>query len=712
MTLELSYVGSDDNDLVRVAGDAGLSLQSFDDMESAVAAASTGAAVLMLADDYPRPSGRVNADLLTAATEKHLRLYLEYPEAVAGLNLGTPQPTQWERAAVASRFFAPDLDPDRILALHGCWYRPVEAPAGELPLPNRVDPNCDEPDRIDPDRIDPDRVDPGRVVPHLVVARLAGYHRAVYGLPDDAAPLLFEWGDRILVATTKLSQFVTARYGPTPAWQSIWGRILAWLLPEATLPPLRWQPAVELTADAHQALPADAESTAFARSARWFRDHVVYSIDWKKGAIEGFEAGIDHQGRQLKRAWPRGDCTGETAMLFAWDWAVHGDPSARQRAGQLLDYVLSSPDFYHDEPTDPAYGLTNWFERGPVFYGDDNARVLMPALTVARLVDDDRWDERILRSVLANLRTTGSLGFRRPRLDLQHLHDNGGWTFFRDEAHIHYAPHYQAYLWATFLMAHALTGDDELLSKPRNAIAMTMAAYPDEWRWTNGIAQEMARMLLPLSFLVRVDDTAEHRGWLRRMCDDLLALMQPCGALGERLGELGQGAYGPPQTNEAYGTSEATLIQENGDPACDLLYTTNFAYLGLHEAAAVSGDADLTQAAGRLTDFLCRIQVRSQAQPYLDGAWMRSFDFELWEYWGSSADLGWGAWSVESGWTNTWIASVLAMRQLGETLFDTSLRDRLAPRWPALREEMFDAGRPQRLTPAAVPVTGSAPGAE
>ena len=51
MTLELSYVGSDDNDLVRVAGDAGLSLQSFDDMESAVAAASTGAAVLMLADD-------------------------------------------------------------------------------------------------------------------------------------------------------------------------------------------------------------------------------------------------------------------------------------------------------------------------------------------------------------------------------------------------------------------------------------------------------------------------------------------------------------------------------------------------------------------------------------------------------------------------------------------------------------------------------------
>ena len=49
---------------------------------------------------------------------------------------------------------------------------------------------------------------------------------------------------------------------------------------------------------------------------------------------------------------------------------------------------------------------------------------------------------------------------------------------------------------------------------------------------------------------------------------------------------------------------------------------------------------------------------------------MRSFDYKHWEYWGSSADLGWGAWSVESGWTNTWIAAVLAMRQGGWSVFD------------------------------------------
>ena len=46
---------------------------------------------------------------------------------------------------------------------------------------------------------------------------------------------------------------------------------------------------------------------------------------------------------------------------------------------------------------------------------------------------------------------------------------------------------------------------------------MTMAAYPGKWRWTNGIAQERARMLLPLAWLVRLQDTPEHRAWLHRI---------------------------------------------------------------------------------------------------------------------------------------------------------------------------------------------------
>jgi hypothetical protein len=43
---------------------------------------------------------------------------------------------------------------------------------------------------------------------------------------------------------------------------------------------------------------------------------------------------------------------------------------------------------------------------------------------------------------------------------------------------------------------------------------------------------------------------------------------------------------------------------------------------------------------------------------------MRGFDYELWEFFGSSADNGWGAWCVESGWTNTWIGATMGLRTL------------------------------------------------
>lgn len=674
--MSLTLCCCEQNDLYQILISHGVKVRRCGSFAEALTAAKEGGAVLALADTYPRPELVVSEQDLHQAATKGLRLYLEYPAAVAGFSLGEPRATQWERVVTSSDFFAPEVAQHRILALHGCYYLPVQAQS-----------------------------------PHLVVARVAGYHTAVYGLPEDASPILFELPDQpVLVATSKLSQFLMARYGPVPAWQAIWQTLLRWLAPDLHLPTLTWTPTVRVQAGPAEPIPAAAEAAAFDRSVGWFREHVVFSTDWKKGALEGFEAGIDWRGRQYRRAWVRGDCTGESAQVFAWDWAVSGNPASRTLAGQMLDYVFSTPDFHHDDPTDPAYGLNNWYERGPVYYGDDNARVLLPALAAARLLDDDRWDERILRCLLANLRTTGRLGFRRARIDQHQFAEHGGWTFFREEEHVHYAPHYQAYLWAAFLWAYALTGHREFLEKPRQALGMTMAAYPDQWQWTNGLSQEIARVILPLAFLVRVDDTPEHRGWLERMVTELTTLMQPCGAVQEKLGAAGRGAYGPPASNEAYGTNEATLMQSPADPVCDLLYTTNYALVGLHEAAA-SGSSAAREAVDRLAAFLCRIQVRSEAQPYLDGAWMRSFDYKLWEYWGSSADLGWGAWSVESGWTNAWIASVLAMRGLGRSLWDTSLAGRLSSRFPALLEEMMRPG-PVAATAEGVPAAGRVPGAE
>jgi len=143
-----------------------------------------------------------------------------------------------------------------------------------------------------------------------------------------------------------------------------------------------------------------------------------------------------------------------------------------------------------------------------------------------------------------------------------------------------------------------------------------------------------------------------------------------------------------PQSNEAYGTGETPLIQRPGDPACDQLYTSGFALLALHEAHAATGDDTLKTAADRLAGFLCRIQVRSEKHPHLNGAWFRAFDYERWDYWASSADFGWGAWAVETGWGNAWTAAVLALRAQKTSLWDATNSVDIKGNLDAVRAEM------------------------
>lgn len=649
--LPLTLVCDAANDLLCVLEQSGYSCRRAASLTEAVRNAPVSSAVMVLADAYPRAELVVQQQDLLLAADKQIRLYLEYPAELPGYALAEPCSTTWERLVITSDFFAPQLKPHTILVQHGCWYTPTEA-----------------------------------AEPLLAVARVAGYRHAVYGVPPEAAPILFQLPHQaVMVATTKLSRFVTGRYAPYVDWRHLWEGLLSWLVPE-TVFNLNYKPLVGVQADATTPLPINAEKNALRRSIHWFRNHTLFSVD-RKGVIEGYVSAIDYNGQQYPRSWVRADCMAESAMVFAYDWAMNKNPDSRQIATDILNWVWSAPDFYQADPQSPAYGLVNWYQRGPIFYGDDNARVILPTLLAARLLSTDAWDEKVLRCLLANLRTTGRLGFRQERLELAELQKKG-WRAYREADNVYMAPHFEAYLWACNIWAYGLTGYTGFLHPTVDAIRATVDAYP-RWRWTNGLSQETARMLLPLAFLVRVADTPEHRGWLERMLQELLRLMQPCGAIAEHLGLPEFGRYSAPKSNAAYGTREASVLQNNGDPACDLLYTMNFAFLGLHEAAEALQQNMPAEVEDKMAEFFCRIQVCAPAHSYLDGAWMRSFDYNLWEYWGSSADAGWGAWAVETGWTNSWIATVLAMRATGESLFDLGLAARLQKRFPAILAEMI-----------------------
>jgi hypothetical protein len=576
----------------------------------------------------------------------------------------------------------------RILELHECYYTPVSAQN-----------------------------------PELVLARVAGYDTAIYGLPqENIHPIFFEDTEHnILVATTKLSSFIQSRYDPAEDWADIWNGILSQLVAGQKIALRKYTPAVHPAFGRDRQLPVQAELEAFRKGISWYSNarlfvaqqwkhlvdeyaksdltHLAPQASWplgdgSNGVLEGFSSTIQWNGKQPVGWNLRADCTGETSMAMAFSGAIDNKDQDSKVAANLNDFIYSNSDLAsgpRDDPQSPSFGLLGWAVPGSpdIYYGDDNAKSMLGTMAAAALLKSDRWDKKVLRCLLANLRTTSVLGFRPDSLTEKKLTQFGWRQFYNDEKFVNYHPHFEAWPWACFLRAYDKTKFSPFLDRTRTGIRMTMAAYPDQWRWTNGLQQERARMLLALAWLIRVEDKPEHRQWLRQIATDMLAFQDKFGGIREELGTPGKSEIPPPQSNNKYGTSEEPLIQEDGDPACDLLYTCNFAFLGLHEAGAATGDPLYREAEDKLARFLCQIQIESSSNPELAGGWFRAFDTRRWDYWASGADWGWGPWSIETGWTQAWICSVFAMRHLKTSLWDITERNDLGAHLNDLVSVMF-----------------------
>ena len=593
------------------------------------------------------------------AAAKKLRLYVEYPAMLPNVELGKAAYMKTgeygaivERTVVASDAFGPDLKKMRIMMINDCHYLPVEAKN-----------------------------------PHLVLARVEGYDTAVYGLPKDVHPILFEHprGD-ILVATTKLSQFVTGRYAPTEAWGPVWRMILGWLQPGQAAATLTWTPTVRPSFGKSEPLPPDAQDRAIRRGIEYYGKSRLYiHPSWPK------DTGID----PIPAAWPAGDgthgigecyiskrifldgtqavsrtvrtdCNLEAAMGLACGVAVLGEPKYGQTAEKLSDQVFFRSSLSQGSRADPksqSFGLLGWGVNSEhVFYGDDNARATLSAIATAAMLKSDRWDESILRTILANFRTTGPKGFRPERIEEPDLQKNG-WRYYHKLDYVDYCPHMQAWLWCTYLWLYDKTNYEPLLERASNGLTMMMKAYPN-WRLeANRVEQERCRMLLPLAWLVRVDDTPEHRQWLDTIARYVIDLQDASGAIPQIPGTI-------VASNEGYGTDECALVHQAGRPRdrrtlCHQLRLRRHARGGRRDRRA-----RYAQSAAKMADFFIRTQTRSETHPELDGTWYRGFDFKKWDYWASDGDAGWGVWTNEIGWTHSWITATLALRHMKTSLWE------------------------------------------
>ena len=80
--------------------------------------------------------------------------------------------------------------------------------------------------------------------------------------------------------------------------------------------------------------------------------------------------------------------------------------------------------------------------------------------------------------------------------------------------------------------------------------------------------------------------------------------------------------------------------------------------------------------------------MKSDRLPQLDGAWFRAFDYRRWDYWSSSADVGWGAWCVEAGWGPSWIAAVMGLRMKNISAWDMTKGSAIETKLEAVKRDM------------------------
>lgn len=685
---EVYFYGNARNDLYRLLQREGFTVKKYDTPEAAVKAAPKGAGVFILADNYPQtdPVNRISPELLDAANKKSLKLYIEYPAAFSGLNIpDKPVETHLERGVVTKDVFGGTLPPMSLLGIQNCHVLPVDVKD-----------------------------------PLIVLAKVVGFDKAEYGLTDTKTyPLLFEQ-DNALVCMTALSNFQTGRYGPQAAVKTVWKYILSRITGKKDIQLDKWEEDVRPMYGRNTPLPADARLNSIHKGAAWFENgrffiHPSWKQDWEKygsnglkpvgppvsqdkpngdgslGILEGHTSTIFYNGSQEYRYWMRADVQGEASMALAAAGRLLSNKSYQQKAANIINYMFKTSNMRagaKNDPASPAYGLIGWATTNAgTFYGDDNARAILGAIGAASYLNSSEWDKELTEAIIGNFRTTGKLGFRGERLEEADIIRNG-LTFYQQRDLIHPSPHFESWMWACYLWLYDKTKYAPLLEKSKEAIRITMESYPDKWRWGSSMQTQRARMILPLAWLVRVEDTEQHRQWLDKMVNEILQYQDESGAIREELGK-GKGMFKELKKNEDYGSDEGSLIFRNGEKVACMLYTCNFAVFSLNEAASATGNQKYRDAVSKLSDFLTRIQVQSEKHKDLDGAWFRGFDFGRWDYWASNSDAGWGAWCTLTGWIQSWIVTTQAQIQQRENFWDLTKNSAIAkPAGPVIESMM------------------------
>lgn len=655
---QIYYVGDNKSDLYNLLTNSGVELIQLNSLNfNIINNLPRESSVMFIADNYPKTKVSISSDIYKAIKNNpNIRFFVEFPDSFPN-NSYEPQKTfigDIERGVIVSDFFNDVLPSMSLIGINDCHLIPIK-----------------------------------HNDPIIVYGKVAGFDNAVYGIDNtETYPILVK-ENNMLISTTSMSNFSKGRYSPNKSWELIWKEVISWLLNNDKFEFNDWPHDPSPSYSEIDKLDDFASYKSIRKGTEWFYNsglllHPSWKDEWLEyqgdgkmpigpsvghdkltgdgtmGILEGHASSINADGTQKYRYWIRSDVQGEAAFALAASGSLLEENKYNDTSEKLLDFLFysSGSRLITNDKAKASYGLLGWSYTHPhVIYADDNARAILGAIGASSYLQNERWNKLIVENILANFRTTSKFGFQGKWLNSETIDVNGFESYYNSEV-IRVQPHFESWMLSCYIWLYDKTGYEPLLEKAKKGIRIIMEAYPEDWRWTNGIQQERARMILPLAWLLRIEENEEYLNWLTTIVDDLLDYQQPNGALIEMMGDDETlASYGRTKSNANYGTTEAPLIFENGDQVSDMLYTSNFALFTLNEAAQVTGNVRYINAVNNLSEFLTRVQVKSEKHRDLDGAWFRAFDFERWDYWASNADLGWGAWCTLSGWIQSWIVA-------------------------------------------------------
>ncbi len=344
----------------------------------------------------------------------------------------------------------------------------------------------------------------------------------------------------------------------------------------------------------------------------------------------------------------RSDCNFQTAFLFDLAAEVLSDPSCTQTADTILDYLFSRSSLLDTDRGSPTFGLWQFYQqmKAPGYWVDDNSwniaimfalakrgrtELRGHAVNAARTLntfmcryfdelDKPQQERKVVEGVAGLLLNPHWCGLGTMALALASLED-------KDTNYVETISRYYE--------TRALAGpppDDE-----RSLKAAANGGLP----WS---LSEYAYLTIAAPVAARATGLNMAEEVARKAANILIGRQLPDGHF----------------PSEHYETPASPHL-------ADLVYTQNFASIGLQHCLKLFGDKKYEDAYRHSLEFLEKIQDVSSVQQ-LRGCWRGMYDTRKGE-WGGGDEYEGGQSSVYSGWTNAPIVMAFIFHHLGMTPF-------------------------------------------